>query len=58
LNIIYYKLSNYYHPKYEDGIIWNDKTLKVKWPTKKPIVSEKDKKLKSFFEFKKIYKGI
>ena len=26
--IIYYKLSNYYHPKYEDGILWNDKILK------------------------------
>ena len=29
-SIIYYKLSNYYHPKYEDGILWNDKILKKK----------------------------
>ena len=58
LNIIYYKLSNYYHPQYEDGILWNDKFLKTKWPTKKPIVSMKDKKLKSFSDFKKIYKGL
>ena len=58
LNIIYYKLSNYYHPQYEDGILWNDKFLKTKWPTKKPIVSMKDKKLKSFPDFKKIYKGL
>jgi len=58
LNIIYYKLSNYYHPEFEDGILWNDKSLKVKWPTKKPIVSKKDKKLKTFLNFKKIYKGI
>ena len=57
LNIIYYKLSNYYYPEYEDGIIWNDKTLKNKWPIKKPIVSPKDKKLKTFIDFKKIYKG-
>ena len=57
LNIIYYKLSNYYYPEYEDGIIWNDKTLKNKWPIKKPIVSLKDKKLKTFIDFKKIYKG-
>ena len=56
-NIIYYKLSNYYSPKNEDGILWNDKNLKIKWPFKKPIVSKKDKKLKTFFEFKKIYKG-
>ena len=56
LNIIYYKLSNYYHPEYEDGILWNDKSLKVKWPTKKPTVSKKDKILKTFVEFKKKYK--
>ena len=57
LNIIYYKLSNYYHPKFENGIIWNDKSLKNNWPTKKPIVSEKDKKLKTFLDFKKKYQG-
>jgi len=58
INIIYYKLSNYYQPKYEDGILWNDKSLKFKWPTKKPIISKKDKKLKTFADFKKIYKGL
>ena len=57
INIIYYKLSNYYHPKYEDGIIWNDQLIKLKWPVKKPVVSPKDKKLKTFKEFEKIYKG-
>ena len=56
LSIIYYKLSNYYHPEYEDGLLWNDKFLKIKWPFKKPIVSKKDSKLKTFLEFKKIYK--
>lgn len=58
LNIIYYKLSNYYHPKYEDGILWNDKLVKNKWPTKNPVVSKKDRKLKTFNQFKKIYKGL
>ena len=58
LNIIYYKLSNYYHPEYEDGIIWNDKSLKNKWPTKTPVVSAKDKKLKTFLSFKKIHKSL
>ena len=55
-NIIYYQLSNYYKPEYEDGIIWNDKKLKIKWPFKKPLVSKKDSMLKTFSEFKKIYK--
>ena len=57
-NIIYYKLSNYYHPKYEDGILWNDKIVKNKWTIKKPIVSKKDRNLKTFSNFIKIYKGL
>ena len=51
LNIIYYKLTNYYKPEFEDGIIYNDKILNIKWPKKKLIVSKKDKKLFSFKEF-------
>ena len=57
LNIIYYKLSNYYHPEFEDAIIWNDKIFK-KWPTKKPVVSSKDKKLRTFSSFVDKYNGI
>jgi len=58
LNIIYYKLSNYYHPEYEDGILWNDISVKNKWPSSTPIVSKKDKKLKTLSEFIKVYKFI
>ena len=50
-NIVYYKLSNYYQPKYESGIIWNDKDLKIKWPTKKLKVSRKDQKLPTYKNF-------
>tara|TARA_B100000029_G_C17305981_1_gene862517 strand:- start:189 stop:725 length:537 start_codon:yes stop_codon:yes gene_type:complete len=58
LNIIYYKLSNYYHPEYENGIIWNDKKFIKNWIKINPKVSKKDKKLKTFDEFKKKYKGL
>ncbi|OUX44359.1 dTDP-4-dehydrorhamnose 3,5-epimerase [bacterium TMED277] len=57
-NIIYYKLDNFYQPKYESGIIFNDKKLKIKWPKKKMIVSKKDKKLISFHKFCNIYGGL
>ena len=57
LNIIYYKLSNYYKSKFEDGLLWNDRFFKIKWPNKKPKISKKDQKLMSFAEFKKIYKS-
>jgi len=58
LNIIYYKLSNYYKPKFESGILWDDNFYNIKWPKRKPLVSKKDKKLLTFLEFKKIYKGL
>ena len=51
-NIIYYKLDNYYSPKFEKGIIYNDKSLNIKWPNK-IVISKKDKNLISFKEFKK-----
>ena len=52
-NIIYYKLDNYYNPKYESGIIFNDRTLKIKWPRKNMIVSSKDQNLITISQFKK-----
>ncbi len=58
LNVIYYKLSNFYHPKYEDGINVFDNYLKIKWPKKNISVSKKDKKLMSFKDFCKSYKSL
>ena len=57
-NIIYYKLDNYYAPKYESGIIFNDETLKIKWPKKKLIISAKDKRLQTINDFIKKYKSL
>ena len=50
-NLIFYGLTNYRSKKDEIGIIWNDKTLKVKWPIKKPVLSTKDKNNITFKEF-------
>ena len=52
-NIVYYKLSNYYAPKFEGGIFWNDKDINIKLPVKNPKVSNKDKNLPSFKNFLK-----
>ena len=57
-NVIYYKLSDYYYHKFEDGIYYNDKDINAKWPKTKLIVSKKDKLLGSFQDFKVKYKGL
>ena len=57
-NIIYYKLDNYYAPKFENGILYNDKDLKIKWPNKDMLISKKDKNLLTLYEFKKKFKSL
>tara|TARA_B100000524_G_scaffold116612_1_gene57007 strand:+ start:23 stop:547 length:525 start_codon:yes stop_codon:yes gene_type:complete len=42
-NIVHYYNTNYRSSKHEIGIMWNDTSLKIKWPIKKPILSKKDK---------------
>ena len=49
-NIVVYFLSEDWHPSQESGIIWNDKFLNINWGIKKPIISKKDKLLKTFFK--------
>jgi len=48
---VYYKCTNYRDKKSETTIKWNDKSLNIKWPISKPILSKKDKMGLSFNEF-------
>jgi dTDP-4-dehydrorhamnose 3,5-epimerase len=54
-NIVLYGITNYRSKKNEVGILWNDKDLKIKWPTKKPKISKKDKKNITFQNFNNFY---
>ena len=51
--IVNYKVDNFYNPKSDSGIIWNDKDLSIDWNLDiKPILSDKDLKLISFKDLK------
>ena len=53
-NIVIYGCTKYRNKNSETGVIWNDDSLNIKWPIKKPIISNKDKNNISFKEFLKV----
>ena len=49
--LVVYKVDAYYAPESEGGLRWDDDVLRITWPTRDPLVSDKDKRLPSFKEF-------
>lgn len=53
-----YKVTDFYHPNDEGGILWNDPEVGVEWPMPEGmkaedlLLSDKDKVQKSFAEYK------
>lgn len=47
-NIVCYSCTKYRSPKNERPLYYKDPKLKIKWPTKNPIVSEKDENANNF----------
>ena len=54
-NFVIYSCTKYRSKSDEIGIKYNDSSLKIKWPSNKIILSDKDKKNLSFEEYKKNY---
>jgi dTDP-4-dehydrorhamnose 3,5-epimerase len=51
--ILHYKCTTYRNQRSEIGIMWNDPGLKINWPQKKLIISNKDKNNFSFSDYTK-----
>ena len=44
-----YKCTDFYHPEYDSGLLWNDEEVNIQWPLNRVdnlLLSEKDKKQK------------
>jgi len=57
-SVVSYKCAEKFYGEFDDGIIWNDKEMNIKWPLEKVgelILSDKDKNLQTFSEYKKKY---
>jgi dTDP-4-dehydrorhamnose 3,5-epimerase len=53
-NIVVYHCTQYRDKKSETSIKWSDKTIGIKWPVKKPKISNKDNDAISFESFTKL----
>ncbi|HIU25479.1 MAG TPA: dTDP-4-dehydrorhamnose 3,5-epimerase [Candidatus Copromorpha excrementigallinarum] len=62
-SVVSYKCSEKFYGEYDDGILWDDPDIDVKWPLEKVggrekvILADKDKNLQSFSEFMDKYRG-
>lgn len=62
-SIVSYKCAEKFYGEYDDGIMWNDIDIDVKWPIElvggmqNIILADKDKNLQSFAEFMDTYGG-
>ena len=39
-----YKCSDFYHPEYERGVLWNDPEIGINWGVQGPLLSDKDRR--------------
>jgi len=54
-----YKMDNLYSKENEDIIRWDDPTIGIEWPIKRPVlISERDSKGHNFNTFKEKYGGL
>lgn len=61
LALFSYKCTEFYNPKTEGGVLWNDPDLGIDWPVDNPALSEKDAKCLRLKEIPKdrlpVYEG-
>lgn len=43
-SVVLYKATSEYNQNSEAGVIWNDRTIQIKWPDIEKVISEKDQK--------------
>jgi dTDP-4-dehydrorhamnose 3,5-epimerase len=52
-----YKITDFYDPADEIGIIWNDPALAIRWPIEEPLLSARDRSLPRVAEIRRSLEG-
>lgn len=42
--VVFYQMSEFYHPECARGVRWDDATFRIRWPKRPTLISERDKK--------------
>ncbi len=50
---VLYKVDAVYNPAGEDGLLWSDAALGIKWPIEHPVISSRDQRLPSFADYRR-----
>jgi dTDP-4-dehydrorhamnose 3,5-epimerase len=46
--VVYYQMTNSFHPECARGVRWNDPVFSIGWPISNPVISDKDRSYKGF----------
>jgi dTDP-4-dehydrorhamnose 3,5-epimerase len=46
--VVYYQMSEFYHPECARGVRFNDQAFNIKWPVPEIIISERDRSFQDF----------
>ena len=46
--VVFYQMSEFYHPECASGVRWDDQAFGVEWPMDELILSDKDGAYKDF----------
>jgi len=49
---VLYKVDRPYNRETEGGILWSDPDLNIEWPVERPTVSDRDRQLPTFAQYK------
>jgi len=49
--VVFYQMSEFYHPECAQGVRWDDSTFGIEWPLPNPILSDKDR---GYLDFGKV----
>jgi len=59
--VVSYKCTDFYDPRDEVGVAWNDPELQIAWPVKNPVLSKRDSGYGGFSEIRarlEAYRGL